>query len=286
MADLLSVLSSAQTSLAAQRAVQATASHNIENANTPGYARQRATLEAVAPGDLARGLSIGNGATVTGIQQSRDRFLEAQIPRALGATASATAESDALGAIHALDPGAAGGLGDALAAFYSGLRAVAQSPADPSLRAAAVGSAKGLAAAFVRTRSALDDARTGLDASLAGVASEANGEAAAVAELNGRIRVAGAGGAAPNDLLDLRQRHVDRLAELTGATAIPTSDGDLNVALPGGAPLVAGTSAGALSLAPAVDGHPSLALAPAGGGAPGALTSAPGGSAGGLLGAR
>jgi flagellar hook-associated protein 1 len=286
MADLLSVLSGAQTSLAAQRAVQATAGHNIENASTPGYARQRANLEAVAPGDSVRGLFIGNGATVTSITQSRDRFVEAQVPRALAAAASSTAESDALGAIHALDPGAAGGLGDALAAFYSGLRAVAQSPSNPSLRTAAIGAASGLAASFTRTRGALEDARSGIDASLAGVVSEANGEAAAVADLNGRIRVAGAGGAAPNDLLDLRQQHVDRLAELTGATPIATSDGDVNLALAGGAALVSGSTAGTLSLLPQQGGHPSLQLAPPGGGGPAALATAPGGQAGGLLAAR
>jgi flagellar hook-associated protein 1 FlgK len=287
MADLLSVLSGAQSSLAAQRALQATASHNIENANTPGYARQRAEIVTVAPGETVRGSYVGGGAMVGAITQARDRFLEAQVPQALGAAASSTAESDALSAVHALDPGAAGGLGSALGAFYSGLRAMAQDPTNPSLRAAALGAAQALARSFQGTRGALEDARFGLDQQIAGAAAEATTEAAAVADLNGQIRAARVGGAVPNDLLDLRQTHLDKLAELTGASFVATSDGDVNVALAGGAALVSGTSAGALSAAadPANGGHLALQLTPPGGRAS-ALGVAPGGQLGGALAAR
>ncbi len=57
--DLLSILSSSGTSLAAHRAAVAVASHNIDNASTPGYARQRADLVAVAAGDAGSGGFIG-----------------------------------------------------------------------------------------------------------------------------------------------------------------------------------------------------------------------------------
>ena len=52
--------------------------------------------------------------------------------------------------------------------------------------------------------------------------------------------IARASGGAPNDLLDVRQKAVDRLAELTGAVPVPTNTGDVSLFLSGGAALVSG----------------------------------------------
>ena len=108
MSDLLSILNSGSSSLAAHRAAAATASHNLQNANTPGFARQRAELAAMTPAhDLGYG-QVGRGVTVTTITQSRDRFLERQLPGALSSQARSTAEADVLESLSALDPGQRG----------------------------------------------------------------------------------------------------------------------------------------------------------------------------------
>lgn len=288
MADLLSILSGAATSLAAQRALTATASHNIDNANTPGYSRQVATLEAITPAEQVNGAFIGRGATLTTVTQQRDRFLEAQIPQALGNAAYQTAQSDALQAFHGLDPDATGGLGAAISGFYSSLTALAQNPGDSGLRTAFLGSAQVLAQTFNRTAQQIASARSGLDAQVSGLTAQINAEASAVAQLNVQIGQARASGAAPNDLLDLRQTHLDKLAELTGASFVPTSDGFVNVTLPGGAALVAGGRAGSLSTGPRSDGHLDVFLTQPDGvklatALPG---SALGGTLGGTVGAR
>jgi flagellar hook-associated protein 1 FlgK len=286
--DLLSLLNNAASSLQAQRALAATASHNIENANTPGYARQRASLEAV-PAELVSGYYIGRGATLAGVTQVRDRFLEAQIPAALGQAARSTAESEALQALHSLDPGTSGGLGDAIAGFYTSLRALAQNAGDTSLRVSVLGTAGTLARSFNRVAGDIAGARGALDSKLEGLAGEVNSEARAVADLNGQIRTARGVGAEPNDLLDLRQQHLDKLAELVGATVVPTSEGDVNVVLPGGAALVAGGSAATLSTEADVAnrGHLRVLLQGVDGSGPSALPgSAFSGSLGGALAAR
>ena len=289
MSDLLSILSGAATSLSAQRALTATASHNIDNANTPGYARQTASLEALMPAEQVNGAFIGRGATLTTVTQSRDRFLEAQVPRAMGDAAQSTALSDALQAFHGLDPEASGGLGAAISGFYSSLRAAAQNPSQSGLRATLLGAAQALAQAFHRTSSDLASSRSALDAQITGLTSEIDDEAQAVATLNAQVRQARASGAEPNDLLDLRQQHLDRLAALAGATTVPTSDGDVNVTLPGGAALVAGFQAASLSAAPDLDqgGHVSVVMKLADGTAGPTLSEKTiGGSMGGALAAR
>src|SRR5438128_9254884 len=111
MADLLSILSQSSTSLAAHRTAAATASQNIANVNTPGYSRQTANLEALTPAELVANGFIGRGVGVQSITQARDAFLERQIPNAIASKGWTSTESNALDAVSALDPSAAGGLG-------------------------------------------------------------------------------------------------------------------------------------------------------------------------------
>jgi len=289
MADLLSILSGAATSLAAQRGLTATAGHNIDNANTPGYSRQTANLEAMLPAEQVGGAYIGRGATLGTVTQARDRFLESQVPAALGNAAFSTAQSDALQAFHGLDPNAAGGLGDAISGFYSALSALAQNPNDSGLRSTLLGAARSMAQTFNRTSQGLEAARSGLDAQASALTGEVNSEAAAVAGLNSDIRRARGNGAEPNDLLDLRQKHLDKLAELTGASFVPTSEGDVNVTLPGGLTLVAADRAGSLTAVPdgTNGGHLKLMVQLPDGSPPTALgNSGVGGTLGGTLDAR
>jgi flagellar hook-associated protein 1 len=285
MADLFRILSTGASSLAAQTAAAATAAHNLQNVNTPGYARQRATLATSLPAEQSDGSYIGRGVVLSHVSQVRDRFLEAQLPAAFGNSAGSTAAADVLGAVQVLDPEGTGGLGDALSGFYSALSELSQNPSDPGLRQAAVSAAGSLARSFQGTRRSLEDARSGVDQRVASDVSEANDLSAQVASLNGQIRAARASGnGEPNDLLDTRQAAVDRLAELTGAMPVPTSEGDVSLFLPGGAALVTSMSAASLSAAadPANGGH--LALQVSVGGVRSAVS--PGGELGGLLSAR
>jgi flagellar hook-associated protein 1 FlgK len=282
MPDLFRVLTTGATSLAAQTAAAATAAHNLQNANTPGYARQRVTIEATLPAEQALGQYVGRGALLGQVTQARDRFLEAQLPAAFGNASGSAARAGALAAVQVLDPQARGGIADALAGFYASLTELSQNPSDPGLRRAAVGAARTLALSFQQTRASLEDTRTGVDRRVAADVSEANGLAAQVAELNRQIRAARAGGLGePNDLLDARQKAVDRLAELTGAVPVPTSEGDVSLFVAGGGALVTSLHAGTLTAIPdgAQGGHMGLQLT-----AGGITTSlSPGGELGGLL---
>ncbi|HVE86672.1 MAG TPA: flagellar hook-associated protein FlgK [Myxococcales bacterium] len=279
MADLLSILSFSGQSLGAQRGALQTTGHNLSNAATPGYSRQRAELTAASSG---RGVLLG------AVTQARDRFVESQLPSGLSRRARSRAESEALAALSALDPTAEEGLTAAVGDFYGGLRALAQSPGNLPLREAAAGKTRALALAFHRASADLDAARDGADARLEGLAEEVNSRAAEVAALNGQIRTARASGDAPNDLLDARQRALDRLAELAGGTPVLDASGDVSVALPSGAALVTGDRAGALSAIadPSNGGHLSLQLTRSDGSGPVALAASPGGEMGGLLDAR
>jgi flagellar hook-associated protein 1 FlgK len=289
VSDLLSILSQASSSLAAHREAVATAGQNIANVNTPGYSRQTVNLEALTPTELITNAFVGRGVGVGSITQARDQFLERQIPNATASKGWSETSSAALAGVSALDPDAAGGLSTAMSNFYSSLRALAQNPADSSLRQAAVGATTALAQSFNRTSSALEDARSGLDAQIDSTVQEVNTDATGLANLNAQIRAASANGAQPNDLLDARQKLQDRLTELTGATPVTNARGDISMALPGGTALVNEDHAAQLSTLPDPNnsGHLSLQIVRSDGSGPVALpVSAAGGVLGGAIDAR
>lgn len=286
MSGLLALLSQGATSLQAVQGWSATVAHNLTNANTPGYARQRAQLTAVLPAEQVGDSWIGRGAMLSTITQSRDRFVEAQFASASGQKAFSSSETSVLQSVSVLD--VANGLQPAVSDFYAKLRALAQDPGSQSYRAAAVGSAQKLAMAFNRTATGLASARSGVDEQLSGALPEVNQAAAQIANLNAQIRAARVNGASPNDLLDARQKLGDRLAELTGATAIPNSDDDMNLTLPDGTALVIGTQASTLSASADVTngGHLALWATPAGSATPVQVGQGIGGTLGGAIAAR
>jgi flagellar hook-associated protein 1 FlgK len=288
MSGLLALLSQSGASLGAHRAAASTASGNIQNANTPGYARQRAEMTTL-PSERFGGSLIGSGAMVSRVSQARDRFIEAQLPEALGASARTTAEAESLTQVSALDMEAPGGLSGAISAFYSELRALSQNPSDPGIRQSAVGAARGLSLSFNRTAQSLDKARVALDEKVSRSLDEVNALASKVADLNRRIGDLRSSGTQPNDLLDSRQKAMDRLSELTGAVPVPDERGNFSMVLSGGSALVSEFKAGALSALPdpANGGHLSLRLTRTDGSTPTALpTGAIGGSLGGYIDAR
>ncbi len=285
MADLFSLLGQAGASLSAHRTASATASHNLQNSGTAGYARQSVTLGAVVPADMRAGMYIGRGAMALGVTQARSRFIEAQLPDLLGRAAFATAQSTALRQVPALDLEGPLSPSSALGQFQASLTALGQNPGNLPLREGVLASARQLGLAFNRTAETLDAALRGLDAQVSGYKGEINQLASEVARLNREIRTARASGGEPNDLLDARLRAQDKLAELTGAQVVPDGSGDANLRLPSGGALVAGDVAGRIVFQPDPQngGH----LAPMLQTASGALQPArPGGTVGGLLEAR
>ena len=63
--------------LSFQRAL-ATTSHNISNANTPGYTRQRTELNAVEGQIFGNGV-FGRGVQITSVVQISNRFVEIRL---------------------------------------------------------------------------------------------------------------------------------------------------------------------------------------------------------------
>jgi flagellar hook-associated protein 1 FlgK len=258
VASLTSLLGSTAGGLSAAQQLLATAGHNTSNVNTPGYTRQTANLLSTGSGSIWD----PGGVTIGSVTQSRDRYLEAQIPAAFGQASFSQSRADTLGSITALNPSAAQGLAATLGTFYSSLRALSQNAGDTGLRQGVLSAAQALARSFNQTSDALTQAQGSLDGQISATVSTINTAAAQVASLNQQIRTAKAAGRDANDLLDARQQAQDQLSQLTGALPISNDQGDVSLALPGGQMLVSGDHATTLSAAadPGNGGHVALQL--------------------------
>jgi flagellar hook-associated protein 1 len=258
MASLTALLGNAATGLSAAQQLLTTASQNTSNVNTPGYTRQSANLLATG-GD---NIWDTGGVTIGAITQSRDRYLEAQIPAAFGQASYSQARSDTLTSISALNPAAQQGLSSTLSTFYSSLRALSQNAGDAGLRQSVVSAAQALARSFNQTAGALAASQSSLDGQVAATVDQVNTAAAQVAKLNQQIRTAQAGGSAANELQDARRQAADKLAQLVGALPSTDDQGDLNLSFPGGQILVSGDTVRALKAVPdpANAGHTALQL--------------------------
>ncbi|MGD0835189.1 MAG: flagellar hook-associated protein FlgK [Polyangia bacterium] len=288
--DLNAIMQNAATSMNVYRAQIATASNNIANADTPGYAREEAVATEAEPVSEAGSNSyIGSGVTLQAVIEERDPNVEAQLPTAFSNSSSSSAESNALSDVTALDPQATGGVANALGSFYAALTNLSQNPGDSELRQAAVDSAQSLATAFNTTANSISSAQSGIDQNVTSLVSQVNGLVSDVANLNGGIALAVNSGRTPNDLIDQRQNDLDQLAQMIGAQPVTSDHGTVNVVLPNGTCLVSGTVASQLTAQadPANGGHVDVVFQSPDGSTPAALDQSDvGGQIGGLLSAR
>src|SRR5687767_10859859 len=104
--------------LSAQRAVDV-ASHNIANADTEGYSRQRTEQSAGTPQGYSPYGQVGTGVQIDAIRRIRDGLLDRQVRNESSPLGEANARAEALGQIEDLlgEPGD-GALSTKISAYY------------------------------------------------------------------------------------------------------------------------------------------------------------------------
>lgn len=245
MADLLSTAISGLT--ASQRNL-AVVGNNITNVNTPGYSRQSAELVSRAPTPNGSGF-VGNGVEVSTVRRIYDQFLGNQVT----SRTSSFQQMDTLYNLAArVDNSLAGessSLSPAIQAFFNAVQDVSNNPAAIPGREVMISEATTLASRFQSLNREFDSLRDQVNVQMEVFTSEVNSIAGSIAELNQDIAVAraSASGQPPNDLLDQRDRQINRLAELVSVNRVEADDGSTNIFIGSGQALVLGSQAASLS---------------------------------------
>jgi flagellar hook-associated protein 1 len=214
-----------------------TAGHNVANANTPGYTRQRVDLATRRPWQSPVG-TIGTGVDVNGVERMRDAFLDTRV-RTVGQSFAAADTTAALlqraeDVLGEPDNGITGPLGTVFDAFD----AWAMTPADTGARLQVRSALEAMTQRFNAVSAGWDQLSGDTQVRLDTLVSHADAKLARVSELN---RLIGGFGPddQPNDLLDERDLLLDQLASEIGATSSTGSDGMVDVVV-GGQTVVSG----------------------------------------------
>ncbi|SFE26576.1 flagellar hook-associated protein FlgK [Nitrosomonas sp. Nm166] len=229
--------------LTAQNQLQTT-SHNISNADTPGFKRQQVVLSTNIPQSSGTGF-VGRGVQSTTVQRIYNQFLVSQ---SLQVQTQSQSLDNYYAQIKQLDnmfAEATSGLSPTLQNFFSAIQDVTIHPSVIPSRQAMLSNAEALVARFQSMDQRMSQIREGINTQISSSIAEINSLADQVAELNHQILLAegAAAGQPANDMLDQRDELINHLSKLINTDTVRQSDGTVNVYVGNGQALVVGTQA-------------------------------------------
>ncbi|WP_372798033.1 flagellar hook-associated protein FlgK [Litorivivens sp.] len=223
MADMLN---SALSAIVTYQRALATTSHNIANVNTEGYSRQTVSLSTNTPQYSGFG-AIGSGVGVSGIARQFDQFVLDQMRSSASAYNHAQAYTDMSSQIDNLLSDTTNGVSAALTSFFNSLQQLADDPGSLSARQAVLAETDTLVSRLDSVTAQLGRIEQELNTRMRSSVEEINGLTAQIAQLNKDIAAAriSAGGQAPNDLLDERDKALFELSSYLDIKVV-SQDGD------------------------------------------------------------
>ena len=245
------VLNVATSGLLSMQKALATTGHNIANVSTEGYSRQTITFEARDAGAGSGGF-VGNGVRTSTIVRAYDAFLGKELRDTTSAAKHFEVFSQMAGKLDDLLAEQEGGVATQFERLFSSIQDVSNNPSATPERQVLLGEAGALATQFRQLDTAMAAMNDQVNVRLDSMVQEINAIAKNVALLNDKIdsASAGAAGQPPNDLLDQRDLMLQNLSEYIGVTVTEQSNGQVNILVGTGQPLVVGTRYEALSLGP------------------------------------
>jgi flagellar hook-associated protein 1 FlgK len=252
-------LETAKRSLLTQTIAMQTMGHNISNANTEGYSRQRVNLSATeslyAPGfsrSSAPG-QIGTGVQYDDIVRIRDSYLDTQYRRenqSLGEWQTRQANFDTIEQI--LNEPSDNGLQSVMNDFWNSWETLNRDPSLLSARVDVVGKATNLVDEFHHIGTSLSTQSADLDNNIGIKVQEANDLIQNIAQINDQINQREAMGDNANDFKDQRDLLVDKLSTIVDITVVDAGQGNYSITA-AGVQVVNGVTATQLTTADAAN---------------------------------
>jgi len=241
MAGLLSTLQSTAHSISTLDRQINTSQNNVQNANTPGYVRQRMDIAAL-PFDATPGLP--GGVTSIGVASSRDFFADQSVRGRISDNQSQQAQSSLLQTLQQIfPPDGTKGLAGAMNKLWESFSAWSANPGGTAQWTAVIGAAQALAAQFQTASGQVKDLRQMTDRQIGDNVQAVNQLAAKIAGLNKNILKNGPDAGTDANL----NAALEDLSGLADVSVLHKEDGTVTVLLGGQTPLVQGDTATTLS---------------------------------------
>lgn len=242
-------LDTAVKALRAHQLAVDVASHNIANAQSPGYSRQRVLLRPVGldgSDHFSRDNLLGRpgfGVDAKDVNRIRDLFLDFQARQSMSSQAQYQALSTPIENAEVVfnDP-SDDGLSALLGKFWAAWHDVTNEPESSPARVALVHATTTFTTRVQAAHDELTQQRADLNQTVAGIAEQINAKASELASLNLQIQQVELNGDMANDLRDRRDLLLDDLSKL-GNTSYAEDDSGSQTVYLGTHELVVGTSA-------------------------------------------
>jgi flagellar hook-associated protein 1 FlgK len=228
-----------------QQSALSTTSHNITNANTPGYSRQRVNFvqttpypnvsknSPVIPGQMGTGVEAGT------VQRVREDFLDVQYRSENNKLGYWDSRANALEKMEEImNEPSDSGLSITLDRFWQSLQDLAVNPTNAGARSVVRERGIAVAETFNYLSTSLKSIQGDLKNELDVTVKEINSLASQINNINKQISEIEPHGYLPNDLYDERDRLIDQLSSLanvkvtsnpSGGNALAIAEGSLTV---------------------------------------------------------
>ncbi|NVK31690.1 MAG: flagellar hook-associated protein FlgK, partial [Gammaproteobacteria bacterium] len=244
---VVSILDIGSSALRAQQLRLATASHNIANASTEGYHRQRVETSAMYHQGIFGTNPTGMGVEVDRVARLADGIVNGQLRESLSAMKEGESSAKIFEEIELLLTGAGDGLRAGFSEFFDAAHELAGNPTSSAAREQFFQRLDQLADGVNSISSKLNVAEQGAEAIARDEVTELNTMLRDLAQLNAQINTGKASGAAP-DMLDERDLLLDKISERIGVSVMIQPDQSVRLYTSGGQPLVNEATANQLSL--------------------------------------
>lgn len=233
MSGLIGILDIGKRALMTYRLAMNITGHNVANANTPGFSRQRPILTTTLPIDFHPG-QLGTGVKVDKIQRMRDQFLDLQVRKETSSVGQWEKRQKFLEEVETIfNEPSESSLNNALSDFWNSWQDLANDPENMATRVSVREKAQLLCNTFHRLRSKLGTVQGDINQSIAGRVEQINSLAERIAKLNGQIVRIEIRGENANDLRDQRDLLIDQLSKITDISTVELEDGSVTISIAG-----------------------------------------------------
>ena len=267
-------LETARRGMTTQQSALYTTGHNIANANTPGYTRQRVNFVQSnpfpSPGLNAERMpgQLGTGVEAGTIQRVRESFLDVQFRGEQTKTSYWEARANALGKMEEImNEPTETGLANTMNQFWQSLQDLAANPEDQGARSVVRQRGVMVANTFNYLSNSLNAIKDDFGKQISVTVKTVNSLSDQISKINKQISEIEPVGYLPNDLYDERDRLIDELSKFveikvhpprsSGGASLPVAEGILDISIVGAngteTKLIEGSNFKKLSVVPAMD---------------------------------
>ena len=233
MSGLSLLLETARRALMSQQVGMSVTSHNITNASTLGYSRQRVQLVATTPLKESFGM-LGTGVMAQSIGRLRDRFLDTQVRSSNQTLGDASSQYQILSQVEtSFNEPSSSGLSSAMTGFFNAFQSLSLHPEDSSSRNAVLQKGASMADMFHRLSSEMNQLRGALSDDVTTKVNRINTLTSELSQLDVQITNTIATGADPSDAKDQRDLKLEELSQLINISVSEDPRGSMVVSAGG-----------------------------------------------------